>query len=215
MATQSLAPAPPHNTPQIQRLRGLVSDVTRHSEETGTHLRRVCGLSVRLGRRLGLGRGELAALRYGALLHDIGKKFIADDILHKKAPLDDLEFAIMKSHCELGASHARGHGFVPEVVSIILSHHERYDGSGYPHGLRGESIPLGARIISVVDACDTIMHERAYQHARPYEEAQSELVRCAGMQFDPRLSEIYSEVLAEVAGRQGWGADEPRAGFVS
>jgi putative nucleotidyltransferase with HDIG domain len=189
--------------------------VSAYSAETGTHLRRVCAMSMRLGRQLGIGRGGLDVLRYGALLHDIGKHFIPIEILHKTERLDELEFGIMKSHCEIGAFKARSNGFPPEVVSIILSHHERFDGTGYPHGLLREEIPLGARIISVVDACDTIMHERAYQHARPYAEAQSELVRCAGTQFDPHIAGVYSKILAELAERLGWGEEEEASSLVS
>jgi putative nucleotidyltransferase with HDIG domain len=211
-STSDLAPAPAGDNPTVLATRSLLGDVTQHSKETGTHLHRVCAMTMKLGRALNLPKVDLDGLRCAALLHDLGKRFIHLDILHKASALDELEFSIMRSHSEIGAFVARKHGFPAEVYSAILHHHERFDGTGYPHQIMGCSIPLGARIIAVVDAVDTIMHERAYQHARPYEVAQSELVRCAGTQFDPHIAQTYSELLAGLARQLGWGDDSQNTG---
>lgn len=184
--------------------RRLLHEVTAYSEETGTHLKRVASMSVRLARAAGLTGDALEEVRYGALLHDIGKKLIPVAILHKPGRLDPAELMTMRTHSQLGADLAERAGFRSGVVSIIKYHHERFDGDGYPDGLQGEAIPFGARILAVVDTVDTIMHERAYDPARSYEVAQSELARCAGTQFDPHLAAMFSQMLDGIADKKGW-----------
>lgn len=193
--------------------RALLRSVTGYSEETGTHLRRVCALAMRLGRAAGVAGADLEDLRYGSLLHDVGKSQIPDSILHKPGQLTPAELVIMRGHSEHGAVLAERAGFGPGVVSIIRHHHERFDGEGYPAGLCGEQIPLGARIIFVVDTVDTITNERRYDPARSHEIAMSELERCAGTQFDPRLARMFHGMLAEIAERRGNGGGRDGRGI--
>jgi putative nucleotidyltransferase with HDIG domain len=199
MPKENLAMPPTHSTSRV-----LLGSVSEFSAETGSHLRRVCSLSVRLARVLGVVGDAIEEIRYGALLHDIGKQSIPSEILHKPGRLEPSELMVMRTHCQLGAEIAERHGFGAGIISVIKYHHEQYDGEGYPEGFAGDDIPLGARIVAAVDTVDTILYERSYDDARPYEVAQSELERCAGTQFDPTVSRALSELLAEIAESRGW-----------
>jgi response regulator RpfG family c-di-GMP phosphodiesterase len=142
---------------------------------------------------------ELAArpeTAHGFLLHDIGKVGISERILAKRGPLTTKEWAEMRTHPLLGAQIVNPIRFLGDAVDVIRFHHERFDGAGYPHGLRGEQIPLVARIFSVVDAFDAIISERPYRPARSTEEALEEIVRSSGSHFDPEVVEAFL-ILAE------------------
>lgn len=170
---------------------GVVSDLEDVSEESGTHSRRVAARSHRLGQQLGLTTPELDRLRFAGLVHDIGKLGTPERILNKRAQLNERDLIIMNAHPIIGASLGRYEQFSDDVVEVILYHHERFDGAGYPARLHGENIPLFARIVAVADAYDTIISRRVYKEAQNIEYAISEIVRCAGTQFDPEIARAF------------------------
>jgi putative two-component system response regulator len=154
-------------------------------------------LSVAIGRVLELSPDDIEVLRLGALLHDIGKIGVADEILRKPAPLTPREYDAIKQHPEFGARILRSIPFLSRHIVIVELHHERPDGGGYPHGLRGGDIPLLARVVHVADAYDAITSARAYRAARSTEEALRELWRCAGTEYD---AEIVGALVAALPG---------------
>lgn len=181
--------------------RSLLSRLNLISEETATHSKRICSLSVRLGRTMGLTQDELITLRYGTLLHDIGKLDVPLEILHKPGALTPLEISIINNHPESGAALARQSRMPSSICAAILCHHERWDGKGYPYELRGEAIPKPSRIISVVDTFDTIVHKRCYREAQAVQIARDEIVKCAGTQFDPHVASSFISLLEVIASR--------------
>jgi diguanylate cyclase (GGDEF)-like protein len=154
------------------------------------------GLAGCVARRLGLGETEADAVRLAALLHDVGKLAIPDRILDKPGPLDDREWAFMRRHTLIGQRILEGAPALRDVALLVRSSHERFDGGGYPDGLRGEEIRLGARIIAVCDAYDAMRSDRAYGTAMVAGDAFAELRRCAGTQFDPEVVRAFGEALA-------------------
>jgi HD-GYP domain-containing protein (c-di-GMP phosphodiesterase class II) len=142
----------------------------------------------------GVPEAELPALAHGVLLHDIGKIGIPDGILLKPGPLTEDEWKIMRRHPEIGKQLIEKIPFLHGAVPIVYSHHEKWDGSGYPRGLKGEEIPLGARIFMVVDAFDAITFDRPYSKAQPFDVAKSEIKRCAGKHFDPGVVTAFFNV---------------------
>lgn len=159
--------------------------------ETEGHCRRVTAYTIAIGRAMGLDNSALRHIARGAFLHDIGKMGIPDAILRKPGPLTPEEDAIMRRHCEIGYQVLQNIPFLREAAQIVLCHQERYDGTGYPRGLRGEEIPLGARIFAVADALDAMISDRPYRKALPIEVAREEIRRCAGTQFDPQVVEVF------------------------
>lgn len=182
-------------------MESLSATVDARDAYTAGHSRRVQQLSLAIGRELGLSQAELELLGHAALFHDIGKLGIPDAILLKPAGLTEEEWVIMASHAEEGASIINRLGFLSDAVPAIRHHHERFDGDGYPRGLAGDDIPLGARIIHVADAFDSMLTTRVYRPARPAADALAELRRNAGSQFCPRcvgaLEAIVDADLAE------------------
>jgi len=170
-------------------IRALAAALDARDPYTAGHSERVSTLSVMMGRVMNLGSTELEVLRLGALLHDIGKIGVTDDILRKKGPLTAEEFEQIKRHPALGARILRQVPFLAPHLPIVELHHERPDGGGYPFGLRGEDIPLDARIVHVADAFDAMTSARAYRAARPALVAFAELERFSGTQFDPACVE--------------------------
>lgn len=156
---------------------------------TSGHSRRVASLTAGIATELGVAGSELIQIEHGALLHDIGKLKIPDNILWKPANLTDVEWETMRRHAEYGFEFLRGIEFLNAAAEIVYSHHEKYDGSGYPRRLKGESIPFGARVFAIVDTIDALIYERPYHKAVPFEEAAAEVRRCAGSHFDPDLVE--------------------------
>ena len=166
------------------------------SRDVGTesHSRRVHGYALATARAHGLGEEELTDLAHGVLLHDIGKIGIPDAILLKPGPLTKDEWTIMRTHPEIGRRLIENIPFLKGAVPIVYCHHERWDGNGYPRGLKGDDIPLGARIFSVVDAFDAMTFDRPYSKAITFQAAKTEIVRCAGSHFDPAVVRSFLEV---------------------
>lgn len=167
-------------------MESLSATVDARDAYTAGHSRRVQQLALAIGRELGLSHAELELLGHAALFHDIGKLAVPDAVLLKPSKLTDEEWALMQRHAEEGAHIINRLGFLNDAVPAIRHHHERFDGQGYPDGLSGEEIPLGARIIHVADAFDSMLTTRVYRPARPAHEAMAELRRMAGTQFCPR-----------------------------
>jgi diguanylate cyclase (GGDEF)-like protein/PAS domain S-box-containing protein len=159
--------------------------------ETEEHAVRLSEQGLEIGRKMGLKNDELDQLALLAILHDIGKVAISDNILLKPGKLDTEEWEIMKQHPAIGYRIAKASPDLSHIAEAILSHHERYDGTGYPQGLKGENIPIISRIISVVDSFDAMTHKRPYKEAMPGEIALEELKRCSGSQFDPYVVSIF------------------------
>jgi putative nucleotidyltransferase with HDIG domain len=166
-------------------IRALAAALDARDPYTAGHSERVSSFAVMIGRGMKLGSNELEVLRLGALLHDIGKIGVSDDILRKNGPLTAEEFEQIKRHPGLGARILRQVPFLAPHLPIVELHHERPDGRGYPFGLRGEEIPLEARIVHVADAFDAMTSARAYRAARPASAACAELERFSGTDFDP------------------------------
>ena len=190
-------------------IRALAAALDARDPYTAGHSERVSTLSVGIGRVLRLPDGEIEVLRLGALLHDIGKIGISDDVLRKPGPLTDTEFEAIMEHPVVGARILRTIPFLLPHVDIVELHHERPDGLGYPKGLRGDDIPLLARIVHVADAYDAITSARAYREGRSSGEALRELWRCAGTEYHaeivgalaralPRVSPMISDLTAAI-----------------
>jgi putative nucleotidyltransferase with HDIG domain len=167
---------------------------------TGEHSRGVVELSVEIARELGLGERDQRLVEFGALLHDVGKLQVPNEIINKPGPLDDAEWAIMRRHTIDGeAMLARVGGMMHEVGRIVRASHEDWDGTGYPDGLAGEEIPLAARIVSCADAYSAMTTDRSYRRALGHEKAVEELRRCAGTQFDPAVVAAAVRVVGRAA----------------
>jgi len=164
---------------------------------TAGHSTRVANLSVAIGRQMQLADDAVESLRLGALLHDIGKIGVSDSVLRKPGKLTDEEFAQIKLHPTLGARILKPLRILSEQVAIVELHHERPDGRGYPHGLRGDEIPLAASIVHVADAFDAITSARAYRPRRPAAEAMAEILRCSGTDFNPTVVEAIAALPME------------------
>ena len=177
-------------------MESLSATVDARDSYTAGHSRRVQQLALAIGRELGFSQAEIDLLGHAALFHDIGKLAIPDAILLKPASLTGQEWSLMQKHADEGARIIDRLGFLGDAVPAIKHHHERFDGAGYPDGLRGEDIPLGARIIHVADALDSMLTNRIYRSARPAEDALEELKRAAGSQFCPRCVAALERVLA-------------------
>ena len=143
--------------------------------------------------RLGWDEADVEILRLGAALHDVGKLVVPERILRKQGPLDADELAELRRHPEEGARMVARHPALHLVVPVVLYHHERWDGTGYPVGLEGEAIPAEARVLAVVDAFDAMTTDRSYRRATTEEVAVTELERCAGTQFDPEIVRVFTE----------------------
>jgi response regulator RpfG family c-di-GMP phosphodiesterase len=175
-------------------LKALTSALETRDHETHGHSERVVSFSLRLGRELGLDAEQLTSLEFGALLHDIGKIGVPDAILRKPAALDGDEWARMRLHPLYGRKILEGIEFLEGAARVVAQHHEQWDGSGYPSGLRGDEIDLNARIFAVADAFDAMTSDRVYRRGRPYEAALAELDDYAGRQFDPAVVAAFRRV---------------------
>ena len=165
--------------------------------ETEGHSKRVTGYAIALAREMGLNADELKVIARGAFLHDIGKISTPDEVLLKPGKLNAREMEIMREHCERGYEMVRKIPFLHDASEIVYAHQESYDGSGYPRGLMGEEIPLGARIFAIADTLDAITSDRPYRKGRSFAEARAEIERCSGRQFDPEIVEVFLRVPVE------------------
>ncbi len=178
-------------------LRALTAALETRDAETHGHSERVVTFSLRLGREYGLTAPEMKALEFGSLLHDIGKIGVPDAILRKPAKLTDEEWIRMREHPMHGQQILRGIKFLEGAARVVAQHQEKWDGSGYPLGLKAEEIDICARIFSVADAFDAITSDRVYRQGRPYEAAAQELDEWGNRQFDPKVVEAFHRVPKE------------------
>jgi diguanylate cyclase (GGDEF)-like protein/putative nucleotidyltransferase with HDIG domain len=186
----------PDRAARFRAAASLARAVDARDVYTGSHSQRVADLAARTARRLGLPEEEVELTRLAASLHDLGKLAIPEEILRKPGPLTDPERMVLERHPQIGFRMLESLGVDP-VADWVLHHHERWDGSGYPDGLPGDEIPLGARIIFVADAYDAMTSERVYRRRVDREEAIAELRRCAGSQFDPGIVNALADELGE------------------
>src|SRR5271166_3277386 len=166
--------------------------------ETEGHSRRVTAFTILIARAMGLPSDQIDVIARGAFLHDIGKMAIPDNILLKPGKLDEGEREIMREHCYRGYQMLKKIPFLAEACEIVYSHQEHFDGSGYPRGLRGKEIPIGARIFSVADTLDAIISDRPYRPARSFAEARKEIKAWTGRQFDPEVVEVFLKMPDEI-----------------
>ena len=178
-------------------LTALVKALDAREKETGSHSERVMNYTTLMARKLGIQGDELVQIAKGALLHDIGKIGISDIILLKPGKLDDLEWVDMRRHPQIGYAILSEINFLKEPAEIILTHHERFDGTGYPKQLKGEQIPIGSRIFGLADTLDAMTSDRPYRRALPFNAVLEEVVKCKGTQFDPHLSELFLSISRE------------------
>jgi putative two-component system response regulator len=186
-------------TDQLERTESVIFMLALAVEAkdayTEGHLRRLASYSEQLALAAGLSPEQSKMIRYGGLLHDIGKISVDDAVLRKPGALTLEEYAHIKLHPEHGARIVAPMRFAADVGPIILGHHERWDGKGYPRGLTGQDIPVGARIVSIVDAYDAMMTDRPYRQAMSREDTLARLRAGSGIQWDPRLLEIFTELV--------------------
>jgi putative nucleotidyltransferase with HDIG domain len=175
-------------------LEALGSALDLKDAETEGHSQRVTAYTISIAKNVPVPLPYLTVLARAAFLHDIGKMAIPDKILRKPGPLDDAEKVIMRTHCEIGYNMLTRIPFLRDAAEIVLAHQEFFDGTGYPRGLRGEQIPLGARIISIANALDAMLSDWPYRNALPMSHAREEIRRCAGTQFDPKIVEVFLSI---------------------
>jgi len=191
-----------------ETIAALASSLDLRERETALHSKRVQEYALLLARRLGIKEGDtLVGLEMGALLHDVGKIGVPDGILLKKGGLTDEERDVVRRHPDLGASLLQRIPFLAGAREIVESHHEKFDGSGYPKGLKGEEIPIGARIFAVADVFDALTTDRPYRAALPYRSAADMIARESAVHFDPEAVKAFMKipfrVLEETALRYG------------
>jgi putative nucleotidyltransferase with HDIG domain len=193
-------------TARTGRLRSTMQDLERsyditleamgdaldlRDQETEGHSRRVTAYTIALAQAMGVEAEDLRTIARGAFLHDIGKIATPDAILLKPGRLSKEEMAIMKQHCERGYVMVSKIPFLREAAEIVYAHQECFDGTGYPRGLRGEEIPLGARIFAIADSLDAMTSDRPYRKGTTFAAAAAEIVRCSGQQFDPQIVDVF------------------------
>jgi len=180
---------------EIQEFMNLATSVEEKDESTAGHCHRLQRWALLIGEHLGLSDDQLMTLSYAAYLHDIGKVKVPDEILNKAGALTDAERAQMERHPLCGEEMLDGKAFLSDAARVVGAHHERYDGRGYPHGLKADAIPIEARIVAVVDAYDAMTSERPYRGALSESKAQEELRKHAGTQFDPQVVNAFLAIL--------------------
>jgi ribonuclease P protein subunit RPR2 len=190
-------------------VRALSNAVEARDAYTGKHAERVAAYGLAIARAAGIDVAEDPQLEFGFLLHDIGKVGVPDEILFKPAALSKDEFAQIASHAELGAEILRHVDFLQEATLIVRHHHERWDGTGYPDGLKGEQIPLSARIFAVADTLDALTTDRPYREAVGWAEARGVIHQGAGTQFDPGVVQAYDAIPDEAFARLSDGVRAP------
>jgi putative nucleotidyltransferase with HDIG domain len=190
-------------------LEALGDALDLKDSETEGHSKRVTAYTIALARAMEIGQDGIKVIARGAFLHDIGKMAIPDEILRKPGKLTPAEQALMREHCERGYQIVRKIPFLNEAAEIVYAHQEHYDGRGYPRGLRGAAIPIGARIFAIADTLDAITSDRPYRGGKSFDVARHEILRCSGTQFDPAVvevflkipNELWQELRTEISGR--------------
>jgi HD-GYP domain-containing protein (c-di-GMP phosphodiesterase class II) len=172
----------------------------------------IAALATGMAAEMGLPDADIERIRFASLLHDVGKVALPQDILDKPGALTEFEWQAITEHPRIGQLVLEQATSLREAVPIVLHHHERYNGTGYPHGLAGRDIPLGARIVAVADAYHAMVHERPYQRARSHAEALAELQRCAETQFDPDVVALFCRIYRDSVPADG---DDAVAGIVA
>jgi putative nucleotidyltransferase with HDIG domain len=178
-------------------LQALGAAIDLRDSETAGHSQRVCRYSLEIARAMGLPETELRNLARGACLHDIGKLGVPDGILLKPGPLTADEWTLMRQHVQIGFELVEGIPFLADAAEIVLTHHERYDGSGYPRGLKAEETLMGARIFAVADSFDAITSDRPYRRASSFEAGRETIGHGAGRLFDPRVVDVFLSIPTE------------------
>jgi len=186
-------------TTYLSTVKALMSIIEAKDPYTKGHTERVADYCVAVGKKMGLAKDAIRDLAFGAVLHDIGKLVIYESILNKPGQLNEEEWEVLKEHPSIGADIIENMDFLSGTVELVRHHHENYDGNGYPDGLKGEEIPMGARIIAVSDSFDAMTTDRAYRKALSRETAIEQLQSMAGTQFDPKVVAAFVE-LVEVEG---------------
>jgi HD-GYP domain-containing protein (c-di-GMP phosphodiesterase class II) len=181
----------------ITSIKTLISVINAKDKYTYGHVERVVVYSRLLADKLELNEEDKKRLIYGAYMHDIGKINIPEEILNKKMPLTSEEWGMMKQHPVSGVEIINPVESLRDIAPLILHHHERYDGKGYPGNLEGENIPYLARVLTVADSFDAMTSNRAYSKRKTYEEAIEELKRCSGTQFDPLITDTFIKIIEE------------------
>ena len=188
-------------------LSALVAALDAREHETSDHSQRVVRYTMAIARRMGIAGEQVDRIARGALLHDIGKIGVPDSILLKAGPLTPSEWIEMRKHPEIGHQILQSIAFLASAADIVLAHQERWDGGGYPRGLSGTQIPLGARIFAIADTLDAMTSDRPYRRGVSYDEARAEIARCSGTQFDPVCVDAFLAVpvveLVELRDRRG------------
>lgn len=184
-----------HENLSVQITEALAGAIDTADSDRMGHSKNVAAFSRAIAEQLGLGENETALIYRAAILHDIGVLGVDENVIHKSGKLSAEEFGKMKRHCEIGARILGKFSGLPEIAAAARSHHERFDGLGYPDALKGDEIPLAARIIAVADAYDAMTHERSYRKVFTQEEVRKEFERCSGSQFDPEIVSAFFNVL--------------------
>jgi putative nucleotidyltransferase with HDIG domain len=179
-------------------LEALGDALDLKDSETEGHSKRVTAYAIALSRAMGIPPQEIKIIARGAFLHDVGKMAIPDEILRKPGKLDARERELMREHCARGYQMLRKIPFLAGAAEIVFCHQEHFDGTGYPNGLRGREIPVGARIFAIADALDAITSDRPYRLAADFDFARKEILRCSGTQFDPAVVEVFLKIPNEL-----------------
>ncbi len=197
MASQATPSATygPSSYDELLEVLGLALDF--RDNDTAGHSRRVAQYSMEIAKAMGCSSEELLHINRGAYLHDLGKIAIPDAILFKKGSLSPEEWEVMKTHPWLGYNLLTRISLLAPVGAILLTHHERYDGKGYPQGLKGDAIPIGARIFAIADTLDAMTTDRPYRKGMSYSQARAEIARQSGSQFDPAVVEAFLSIPEE------------------
>jgi putative nucleotidyltransferase with HDIG domain len=178
-------------------LEALGSALDLKDAETEGHCQRVTAFCISIAKAMEVPGDYLPILARAAFLHDIGKMAIPDSILRKPGPLNDEEKQVMRKHCDIGYNMLIRIPFLRDAAEIVLAHQEFFDGSGYPKKLKGEQIPLGARIFTIADSMDAMISDRPYRKALPLSHARGEIKRCSGTQFDPKVVDVFMDIPEE------------------